>query len=167
MGFALTILFDFLTAAGAIATGIAAWIASGQLRESREQARTQFEDAMSREYRDLIQAIPTKALLGDELTDAEFAKAFDELYRYVDLSNEQTFLRQKGRVSKEAWENWSSGMASNFERPAFRDAWDKIKERASEDFAELRWLEATGFKGDPAVSPVVAPAPSDRSADRP
>lgn len=120
MAFDLTALYDLTVALGAAATGVAAIAAVCQLRASREQARTQFEDAMSREYRDLVQSIPTRALLGDELSDEEFEGAFDELYRYVDLSNEQAFLRQEGRVSKEAWENWSSGMASNFALPAFR-----------------------------------------------
>ena len=147
----LATLFDLITAAGAAATGYAAWVAAGQLRESREQARTLFEDSLAREYRDLIQAIPTRALLGERLVGKPFERAFDELYRYVDLSNEQAFLRQKKRVSKATWQNWSTGMASNFALPTFEDAWCKISDRAPGSFAELRRLHAEGFDTDPAT----------------
>lgn len=143
--------FEWISTLGIAATVAAVLLGVRQLAEGRRQARTQFEDAMSREYRDLVQTIPTRALLGEALSDAEFADAFDELYRYVDLSNEQVFLRQKGRVSKDAWESWAAGMESNLALPTFRRAWAEIKEKAPGSFAELRRLEAKGFSVDPAA----------------
>ena len=143
--------FEWISTLGIAATVAAVGLAVRQLAEGRRQARTQFEDSMSREYRDLVQTVPTKALLGEALSDTEFAGAFDELYRYVDLSNEQVFLRQKGRVSEDAWENWAAGMRSNLALPAFRRAWAEIKEKAPGSFAELRRLEAEGFDVDPAT----------------
>lgn len=143
-------LFECISSVGSLATAAAFVVAAWQLYENRQQARTQFEDGLSKEYRDLIQSVPVKALLGAALTDEEFAAAYDELYRYVDLSNEQVFLRQQERVSKEAWINWAAGMKSNLGLPAFRRAWEEIKAQAPDSFAELRRLEAAGFIGDPA-----------------
>lgn len=141
--------FEWISAVGSVATAVAVAIAVWQLAEGRKQARTQFEDSLSREYRDLAQRIPVKALLGEPLDESEYAKAHDELYRYIDLSNEQVFLRQNNRVSVETWKNWASGMRANLALPAFDKAWLEVKERAPGSFQELRWLEETGFKGDP------------------
>jgi len=77
-----------------------------QVKLRKEQATTQFEDELSREYRELARDLPVKALLGDGLTDEEFKQEFPDLYYYVNLSNEQVFLRFEERVSKETWENW-------------------------------------------------------------
>lgn len=96
-------MFECISAFGSMATSVAASAAVWQLRANYRQARTQFEDSMSKEYRDLVQAIPTKALLGEPLTDEEFGLAQDEIYCYIDLSNGQIFLRQQRRVSEAAW----------------------------------------------------------------
>ena len=141
--------FDWISSVGSIATAIAVAIAVWQLSVGRQQARTAFEDSLSREYRTLAQRIPVKALLGEPLSAEEYAEAHDDLYCYFDLSNEQVFLRQQDRVSRETWENWSSGMRVNLALPAFAKAWSETKERAPEIFQELRWLEGTDFKGDP------------------
>jgi hypothetical protein len=104
---------------------------------------------MAREYRELTARIPTKAMLRAELTDDEYERALDELYHYIDLSNDQVFLRQRERISLATWENWRDGIRSNLNRPAFARAWREIKER-SDNFSELRRLEAGGFQSDPA-----------------
>ena len=140
---------DWISAVGSLATAIAVAIAVWQLSVGRQQARTAFEDSLSREYRTLAQRIPVKALLGEPLSAEAYAKAHDDLYCYFDLSNEQVFLRQQDRVSRATWHNWSSGMRVNFALPAFADVWSEIKERAPDTFQELRWLESTGFGGDP------------------
>jgi hypothetical protein len=120
-----------------------------QVKLRKEQATTQFEDELSREYRELARELPVKALLGDELTEDEFEEQFPDLYYYVDLSNEQVFLRFEERVSRETWENWQDGIESNLSRPAFQMAWEEIKER-SDTFQELRRLERNNFETDPA-----------------
>lgn len=70
-------------------------------------------------------------------------------YHYIDLSNEQIFLRQHGRVSAETWENWRGGIKSNLSRPAFKQAWKEIGGRAHDIFDELRRLEKSGYQDDP------------------
>jgi hypothetical protein len=138
-------LSELSNAATAIGVGIAAF----QIWQGSRQALTTFEDSFAKEYRDLAATLPAEALLGAELTIAEREKYFDEFYHYFDLSNEQIFLRQNRRVRRQTWIFWRDGIRSNFERPAFKHAWEKIDKRAPNDFSELRRLLRTEFKEDP------------------
>ncbi|MCF8082934.1 MAG: hypothetical protein K9M96_07555 [Deltaproteobacteria bacterium] len=137
------------SAVGSIGTALAVLVAAWQVRKNTQQAKTDFEDDLSREYRELARSIPVKAHLGQELEDDEFEEAYPSLYRYIDLSNEQVFLRMNGRISKATWRNWADGIKSNLHRPAFADAWKRVKKGASGSFDELRSLEQSGFSDDP------------------
>jgi hypothetical protein len=72
------------------------------------------------------------------------------LYFYIDLCNEQVFLRQNRRVCGATWVFWQDGIRSNLGRPAFKKAWEDFKLAAPNSFRELRQLEKTDFKDDPA-----------------
>jgi hypothetical protein len=128
-----------------LGVGFAAW----QLLQAHRQATTSFEDSVAREYRSIAHSLPVGALLGDVLTEEQFQEALDEFYHYIDLSNEQVFLRCQGRVSREAWQNWRDGIRDNLSKPAFKAAWDHVKSKAPHSFHELRSLEATQFSVDP------------------
>ena len=143
---------DIVSAAGSAISAIAAcvaavgvWYARHQLKTSREIAQLQFEDALGKEYRELAGELSKKALLGEELSDSEHEDAFDELYRYFDLTNEQVSLRQRGRITSEVWASWSEGIKTNMALPAFSRAWSEIKQRSS-SFQELRRWRPTGFQ---------------------
>jgi hypothetical protein len=135
-------------AMGSMGAAVGVLCAAWQLRQSGAQSRTDFEDDLSREYRELSRQIPTAALLGEEVGDQEFATAFPALFQYVDLSNEQVTLRMNGRVRKATWCEWRDGIASNIARPAFARAWGEIKVRC-DSFGELRRLERCEFTDDP------------------
>lgn len=137
------------TAIGSIGTAVAVLVATWHVRRNTQQARTDFEDDLSREYRELARSIPVGALLGDDLPAKTFLEYFPRLYQYIDLSNEQVFLRMQGRVSHSTWESWCDGIKSNLSLPAFNSAWNEIKERAKGSFMELRRLEKSQFKEDP------------------
>ena len=139
---------DWISALASVVAACGVFLAYGQLRISKNIAQLEFEDGLAKEYRELASNIPTKALLGIELSEEEFQKSFDELYRYIDLTNEQISLRQRKRVKDEAWLNWLSGIKSNLERPSFKRAWSEIKEK-SNSFQELRRLESENFEIDP------------------
>ena len=125
------------TVVGGIATvGIA--IAAWQLWLAQRQAVTSFEDSVAREYRELAATLPTKALLGEALTDEEHKDHFDEFYRYFDLSNEQASLHKRKRIKRATWRFWHDGIASNLKRPAFKRAWREVCSRSDGDFSELR-----------------------------
>ena len=139
-------------AVSAIATSVAALgvlLAFWQVWLSRSIAQLQFEDALAREYRELCTTIPAQVFLRRDLSDEDYQRTFDEFYRYIDLSNEQASLRQRGRISKAVWESWCEGIKHNLSLPPFARAWGEVKEAANGSFQELRALEAAGFKGDP------------------
>lgn len=129
-----TTLSDIASVATALAVIFAAW----QIWLSKKQATTAFEDFLSREYRELAGRLPTKALLGEPLTDSEHEESFDEMYHYFDLCNEQAFLAGKGRISGVTWKFWRDGILTNIRRPAFERAWSEVARRSGGDFSELR-----------------------------
>jgi hypothetical protein len=141
--------WNFLEVIGPLATAAAVLVAAWQIKEAKKHAITDFEDDLDREYRQIIYKIPVKALLGQDLTEQEYHEALVALYQYVDLSNNQVFLRQAGRVSGKTWTFWRDGIKSNLSREPFRRAWNEIKEKGQSSFSELRRLENSGFREDP------------------
>ena len=144
----MSCIAEWVSAVATAITAVGVVFAYQQLRVSRKIAQAQFEDDLAKEYRDLTSGISTKALLGETLSKTEYAKSFDELYRYVDLTNEQVSLRQRGRISENVWWFWLSGIKSNLHLPAFHRAWIEIKLKCN-SFQELRRLEDEDFKTDP------------------
>ena len=139
------------TAVGSIATAAAVGVAGWQLWLGRRQAKSAFEDQLEREYRDIAAELPVDALLGKELAPPLSEPTLTAFYRYIDLTNQQIFLRQHKRISKATWRNWCEGIAHNLRRPAFAAAGTQIKQAAPEDFHEGRRLEHGEFavKDDP------------------
>lgn len=139
---------EWISAIASVVAACGVFLAFWQLRMSKNIAQLEFEDSLAREYRELAANIPTKALLGVEISENEFQESFDEFYRYIDLTNEQVSLRQRGRIKLETWDNWRSGIKSNLELAPFKRAWGEIK-NSSKSFQELRRLEKENFDADP------------------
>jgi hypothetical protein len=137
-------MIDALSDLAKIATAAAVIVAAWQLVLSQRQSVTNFEDSFAKEYRELAATLPIKALLGEALTDEEYAQCIDKMYHYLDLCNQQVFLRKAGRISDKTWTFWHDGIASNLKRPAFKRAWAEIAARANGDFSELRELFPPG-----------------------
>jgi hypothetical protein len=134
-------------ASAVTATGVG--VGAFQLWLTKKINQTQFEDDLDNHYRRIIKTIPVNALLGSELTPEEAKEARDGIYFYVDLSNEQVFLRQFGRVSDATWILWRDGIKSYLSRPAFEKAWEEFKVAAPNTFLELKRLEEGEFRDDP------------------
>jgi len=131
---------EVLSALSSIATAVGVAVAAYQLRVTRKQGITAFEDSLAAQYRDVAASIPLKALLGEALTDDEHSGHLQYFYRYFDLCNEQAFLHKNGRVSDNTWTFWEDGICTNLHRPAFVRAWQEVANRAKDDFNELRAL---------------------------
>lgn len=138
---------DTVSAVAAIVSAITSCIAliglyfvSVQLHETRKIAQQQFEDSLAKEFRDLINKIPTKVMLGKSLTDEEFEKHFDELFHYFDLTNEQIILKNRNRISNDVWNDWKEGIEVIMNLPVFQKAWRKIENSKVNQFNELRKL---------------------------
>ena len=140
---------NWIMAIASVVMAIGVLLAWWQIRLAKLQATTRFEDDIAGEYRELIFRLPIEALLGKPLDEKEYLESLDELFHYIDLTNEEIFLRQQGRISRETWIYWLDGIKSNLSRPAFKKAWEEIKSQTDDIFLELRQLEASGFKADP------------------
>ena len=132
-----------------IATAIAVCIAAWQIWESRKLAQTSFEDGLDEQYRNLTMDIPVDALIGKPVTDKN-GKLREIIYNYLDLCNEQIYLRKKKRISKIRWKDWNVGIKDNLSKPAFKIVWDEIKATAPNTFTALECLEKNKFDIDPA-----------------
>ena len=152
-----------LSALLSIASVVAVFLVWEQLKQNRRQlelsttelvqtkniAQLQFEDALEKEYRELVVKIPTKALLDSDLDEDEYHEVFDEFFRYFDLSNRQVALRMNDRIQDETWNNWQAGIRFNLSLLSFNRAWAEIEnrtgERADGFFSELRNFEDSKF----------------------
>ena len=134
-----------------LATAIGVFIAAWQLWESKKLSQTAFEDGLDQQYRSLALDIPVDALIGVHINDDKKDDLRERIYNYLDLSNAQTYLRQKKRVSKPRWKEWNDGIKYNLSKPAFKEVWDEIKDKAPETFTALDLLEKSEFKTDPAT----------------
>ena len=131
------------------ATSIGVIVAMFQIWRNTLQSKTTFEDSISKEYREIIRAIPYNALIGATLTKEEENKVFNEIYNYMDFCNEQIFLRKNRRIRKGTWLNWQSGMKMNFALPIFKIASEKVFDDLSDIFKELRTVKDANFDTDP------------------
>jgi hypothetical protein len=126
---------------GSLATATGVGTAVVQLRMSRIQNRTEFEDSLTREYREIARELPIDVFLNKALSPEELSDHRNAFYRYFDLCNEQVFLRQTNRISRTTWEQWRDGITTNLGRQAFRDAWNLYFDADPDaDFRELRLL---------------------------
>jgi len=143
------LITKYFTLIGLFIALIGILIANRQIKQTNQLSITNFEDGLARQYREIIQHIPVKALLNEGLAGNDYDVAFNEIYNYIDLTNEQIFLRQQNRIRKETWENWRDGIQSNLSLPTFQRVWKIIKEMAPDYFKEIRRLENEDFKTDP------------------
>ncbi len=142
---------EWISAVGALAAVLGVGFVWKQIKLTKEIAQLEFEDGLAKEYRELASRIPTKALLGAGLSPKEYKDTFDELFRYVDLSNEQISLRSRDRIRDETWSQWLQGIKFNMRLPAFHRAWMDIQKAVPTQFSELRDLLSPDFGDDPKV----------------
>lgn len=132
-----------------LATTISIPLAAYALWQSRKQAKSDFENNLTAQYREIVRRIPVEAHLSQRLSEEDLRANLLDFYNYIDLTNEQIFLRQKGRISDETWTIWIDGIQSTLQKPAFVEAWKIIKARTPGSFDELRKLEMSDFNEDP------------------
>jgi hypothetical protein len=138
-----------LTTAATAATAIGVVFAAIQLFLQRAHARTTFEDTLVRQYRELIKP---QLVHDTDLAQiiakhpGEDAARLQRIYLYLDLCNEQIFLRAIGRVSRSTWKvQWSRGIKDNIvgDTP-IAHCWGLIKQNTNA-FNELRAFEASDY----------------------
>ena len=132
-----------------IFTAIGVLVAAFQLRVSSKIAQSEFEDSIDQQYRELAKGIPVDALIGKTVSSDKIEFTRELIYNYLDLCNEQIFLRKKKRVRKDTWADWCSGIESNLGKSEFRKVWSEIKLESPKTFTFLEKLEESKFKEDP------------------
>ena len=120
-----------------------------QIFRSNTQQRVIFEDSINKEYRDIIQRTPYKALMDEDVSFSRIEAVNNEIYNYMDLCNEQVYLRMSNRVSKKTWNNWQDGMRTNFELKVFNNTVTEVFEKFPSNFSELQRVKASDFNTDP------------------
>lgn len=132
-----------------IFTAIGVLLAAFQLRVSSKISQSEFEDAIDQQYRELAKGIPVDALIGKTVSDDKKEVTRELIYNYLDLCNEQIFLRKKKRVRKDTWVDWCAGIESNLRKSEFKKVWLEIKLESPKTFTFLEKLEKSDFKEDP------------------
>jgi len=131
----LQLIANAATAVGVVAVAVQIWLAT-------RQSKTEFEDRLSEEYRELMKDLPVDAFLGKQISvDGELLRHF---FRYFDMTNTQIFLRQRKRIRRSTWNDWVEGIRDNLKLPAFVEAWRLISPQTT-SFAELRELLRKDF----------------------
>jgi len=133
-----------------IFTAIGVLVAAFQLRVSSKIAQSEFEDSIDQQYRELAKEIPVDALIGKTVSDDKIELTRELIYNYLDLCNEQIFLRKKKRVRKDTWADWLTGIESNLAKSEFKKVWSEIKLESPKTFTFLEKLEESKFSEDPA-----------------
>ena len=118
-----------------IATAITVLFVALQLRQGNLIHRTNYEDALDAQYRELVMIIPVDVMLGK--SEELCAATREAIYNYFDLSNEQVFQNKKGRISKDVWKDWQSGMRQNMGKPGFLKVWNEVIEHDPNTFTYL------------------------------
>ena len=143
--------FELIQGVASIATAVGVGIAAWQLRVTKQQEESQFEDSFAAQYRAIADTLPLDALLGRELPETDLRAALRAFYNYFDLCNEQVFLAKQGRFRDATWDNWREGIEQHFKRPAFLQAWSRLSPDLDGSFDDLRaWLPASVANRQPA-----------------
>ena len=135
---------ELIQTSASVATMVAVVLTWLQLIEVRKQARTSFEDRLNEQYRRIMEDIPANIWLGSKLEalgEEPRARCRDAIFRYIDLSNEEAFLYNKKRITKDTWIEWRKGITANLKLPAFAEVWAEVNELSPASFEELRTLD--------------------------
>jgi len=134
-----------------VATAIGVFIAAWQLWEARKITASAFEDSFDEKYRQLAYSIPVDALLSKKVNKDKKKMAREWVYNYLDLCNEEVYLRMKNRISSDRWIEWSKWIQQHLKRPFFKEVLQEVEEDSLETFTYLERLISEDFKTDPAT----------------
>lgn len=134
--------YNQLQSIGSLATAFGILLLFIQLFNNAKLIRTQFEDGLNKEYRDMLvslldqerQKYITTSGNGDQTE-----KYSIQYYKYFDFCNEQIFLWKRRRISNKTFIEWIEGIKGNMNDKKFEENW-RVISNATDDFRELRSL---------------------------
>ena len=132
-----------------IATAIGVAVAAWEIFKNGKRAQAAFEDSLDQQYRTLAKDIPVDALIGKPVPNDKKEETRELIYNYLDLCNEQIFLRKRNRITPATWQDCSIAIESNLQKVAFKEVWEEVKSEAPSSFSFLEELENRTFASDP------------------
>jgi len=122
---AIEVISSVANVAAAVGVVVVIW----QLRLTRQQLRAGFERTFVDKYERIIGHVPLGMILGEDIDVEQDAEALRAFFDYFELCEEELYYRAVGKVSTRTWREWWEGIALHFRRPAFRQAWEALKDR--------------------------------------
>lgn len=93
-----------------------------------QQQKLDFFARYTERYQHIIEQLPEYVYTNQTLTEEEFDKISPIIRAYFDLCSEEFFLYEQHHLNKEVWKEWKEGMVSMFQRPVFKQCWERINQ---------------------------------------
>ena len=128
INFSLDVLTALVTAVGIF---LAYRGLSSQLNVQNKQLKVEIFSEYSSRYQQIIADFPEGINEQNfELTKLDpntYQKTMRKMRQYFDLCFEEWYLNSKELLESDFWNLWSGGMTTALSKPAFVDAWIKVK----------------------------------------
>lgn len=132
-----------------VGTFLGVIFAAYQIGQQKRISQSNFEDSLDQQYRSLIREIPVDALIGQEVEEAKKEVTREAIYNYLDLCNEQVYLRKNNRITRERWLIWQEGIEANLNKIEFQKIYKEVYDSEPDTFTSLFKLTESNFLYDP------------------
>ena len=107
-------------------------IQNQQLIIQNQQIKLGFFAEYTKRYQNILSHLPehikSKDFSYEILSNEEKAEAMRYMRLYFDLCSEEFFLHRSRNLEEDVWKEWEARMSFLFKKPAFREAWLRIRE---------------------------------------
>jgi hypothetical protein len=121
---------DWIAGTAALFTLAGVWLVWGQLGALSKQIKLQHYSEYTKRYQEIMLQFPEDINQVDFQLSSE-RKDYGHVMRYMrayfDLSFEEWDLNNKNLIEPQFWETWMMGIRTALSKPAFQQAWEKIK----------------------------------------
>jgi hypothetical protein len=119
---------EVVSIVGVFITAVALWFT---VRSFKKQLQLNFFSEYTRRYQEITLNLP------ESINDDDFdygslpPDVKDKIMRYMrayfDLCSEEYFLKSKGNIDNDTWQEWETGMKFAFSKSAFQQAWEMLQ----------------------------------------
>lgn len=91
-----------------------------------EQQKLDFFARYTGRYQQIIMQLPEYVYQDHPIAEDACQQILPIMRAYYDLCSEEYFLYEQKYLSKKVWKEWRSGMEYIFQRPVFKQCWEKM-----------------------------------------